>query len=99
MSHCGVYIMTNESHSALYVGMSADLPMRVSSHKEGNIEGFTKRYRCYKLVYYEGTDEIEQAYAREKQLKGWTRIKKMGLINYTNPEWEDLFEKLITDCS
>ena len=97
--NCGVYIMTNDSHRTLYIGMSTDLPARVDSHKKNLTEGFTEKYRCHKLVYYEGCESIDAAYLREKQLKGWTWVKKVGLINMTNPEWRDLFEDLIRDCN
>jgi putative endonuclease len=79
--------------------MSTDLPARVESHKQGLTEGFARRYRCNKLVYYEGCEDIDQAYKREKQLKGWTRIKKVNLINQFNPEWRDMFTELISDCA
>ncbi|MFA5946384.1 MAG: GIY-YIG nuclease family protein [Patescibacteria group bacterium] len=96
--NCDVYIITNESHRTLYVGMSTDLPARIYSHREGLVDGFANRYRCKKLVYYEGCDDPDQAYLREKQLKGWTRVKKLGLINQFNPKWTDLYDHLITDC-
>lgn len=91
--------MANQSDSTIYVGMSTDLPARVESHKEGDVWGFTKKYHCTKLVYYEGCDDEDSAYIREKQIKGWTRAKKNALISYKNPKWADLFEELIADCS
>jgi putative endonuclease len=97
--HCGVYIMTNASQRTLYIGMSTDLPSRIQVHRNCEVRGFTQKYRCTKLVYYEGCIDEDQAYLREKQLKGWTRIKKVGLINQFNPAWRDMFEDLIADCS
>ena len=94
-----LYIMTNESHRTLYVGMSSNLPVRVDAHKNDINEGFTQRYKCHKLVYYEGCDDVDQAYKREKQIKGWTRLKKVALINNTSATWRDLFEDLINDCT
>ncbi len=97
--YCGVYIMTNQSQRSLYIGMSTDLPSRIEVHRDGGVAGFTQRYRCTKLVYYESCENEDQAYIREKQLKGWTRVKKVGLINQLNPTWRDMFEDLITDCN
>lgn len=97
--NCGVYIITNDSHQTLYVGMSVDLPGRIASHKEELVEGFAKKYRCTKLVYYEGCESVDEAYVREKQIKGWTRMKKHTLIDLKNPKWEDLYERLIEDCN
>jgi putative endonuclease len=94
---CGVYIMTNESQSTLYVGMSINLAQRVDVHRHGLVQGFALKYRCTKLVYYEACPNVDSAYLREKQIKGWTRLKKVGLINYFNPKWRDLFEDLITE--
>ncbi len=91
--------MTNDSHQSLYIGMSTDLPARILQHREGEIPGYTQKYRCHKLVYYEACEDADEAYLKEKQMKGWTRVKKVGLINYTNPTWKDLFENLIKDCS
>ncbi len=96
--NCGVYIMTNESHRSLYIGMSTDLPRRISAHREGVVTGFTQRYQCKKLVYYEGCADADEAYLRERQLKGWTRFKKVGVINAMNPSWRDLFKQLVDDC-
>ena len=84
-----VYIMASISR-VLYVGMSNHLSGRLDQHKEEVNEGFTKRYRCHKHVYYEEYQYIYQAIAREKQLKKWRREKKEALINTMNPEWGDL---------
>lgn len=84
-----VYIMTNRS-GTLYIGVTNDLLRRVHDHKAKQIEGFTKKYNVTKLVYYETGADIREAIAREKQLKGWRRSKKLALINSSNPNWDDL---------
>jgi putative endonuclease len=90
-----VYIMTNITNSTLYIGVTSDLKVRVWQHKNKEYpNSFTSRYKLFKLVYYEGFSSIEEAIYREKQLKGWSRAKKIKLIENLNPEWEDLFDKL-----
>ena len=84
-----MYIMANENRT-IYVGMTNNLEKRVYQHKEGSVEGFTSRYKLTKLVYYASTNDVREAIAREKQIKGWTRIKKVTLIEEMNPYWEDL---------
>lgn len=84
-----VYIMTNPSKT-LYTGVTNNLSRRVYEHKSKIIEGFTKKYNITKLVYYEETDDISVAIAREKQIKGWLREKKIKLIESVNPAWKDL---------
>jgi putative endonuclease len=84
-----VYIMTNRS-GTLYVGVTNDLQRRVWEHKQKLIEGFTKRYNITRLVYYEETPDVTAAIAREKQIKGWLRKKKIALIESLNPGWKDL---------
>ena len=84
-----VYIMTNNSKS-LYIGVTNDLERRVYEHKNKLIEGFTKRYNITKLVFYESTTDVQAAIAREKQIKGWLRRKKISLIETLNPHWKDL---------
>jgi putative endonuclease len=81
--------MTNHS-GTLYVGMTNDLQRRVSEHKLKLIEGFTKRYNITRLVYYEQTADVTATIAREKQIKGWLRKKKIALIESLNPGWKDL---------
>jgi putative endonuclease len=85
-----VYLMTNFSRTVLYTGVSNSLERRVWQHKNGAFDGFTKKYKCTNLVYFEDYTEIDQAIAREKQIKGWIRAKKNALVNSTNPEWKDL---------
>ena len=72
--------------------VSSDLQTRVRQHKAGTFEGFSKKYRCHRLVYYERYDYIQAAIGREKQLKGFTRKKKIALIESINPRWQDLSE-------
>jgi putative endonuclease len=87
--HYYVYIMANERHT-IYTGVTNDLPRRVWQHKNKVVPGFTTRYDCTMLVYYEVTGEIRAAIEREKQIKGWLRRKKVELIMSLNPEWRDL---------
>jgi len=87
-----VYIITNKNDSILYIGVTNDVKNRVWEHKIGLNDGFTKRYKCNKLVYYEEYQWIEEAIAREKQLKAGSRQKKIDLIIKDNPKWKDLSE-------
>jgi putative endonuclease len=84
-----VYILSSHSRR-LYIGVTSNLESRLWDHKQGVIEGFTKTYKINQLVYYEVYPDMLSAIAREKQLKGWTRAKKIGLILKMNPGWEDL---------
>ncbi len=86
-----VYIMASRSLN-LYTGVTGDLHHRVLQHKHGEIEGFTKRYHIHRLVYYEVFKYIDKAIAREKQIKAWTRAKRVALIKSENPTWQDLAE-------
>ena len=87
----GAYIYILGSHTGtLYIGVTSNLYLRVMQHKEGTWEGFTATYGCKRLLYFEGYDDIRAAIAREKQLKGWRRAKKLNLIGTTNPAFEDL---------
>ena len=85
-----VYILTNLHKTTLYTGVTNDLYRRLLEHKHGDGKSFTKRYRVVRLVYFEIYREIEDAIAREKQIKGGSRQKKVDLINAFNPEWIDL---------
>ena len=89
MNQYYVYIMTNRSKT-LYTGVTNDLIRRVFEHKNKIIDGFTKKYKITKLVFYEETKDIQAAIEREKQIKGWLRSKKIALIESVNPKWEDL---------
>ena len=84
-----VYLLTNRSRT-LYIGVTNCLVTRVEQHRQRQVAGFTKRYNVDQLVYYETYNEIHDAIAREKQLKGWTRKKKIALIENANPTWDDL---------
>ena len=86
-----VYIMTNRPDT-LYTGVTNNLERRAHEHKHGAVEGFTKKYNLTTLVYYETTDGVRSAIAREKQIKGWLRSKKIALIESANPQWRDLSE-------
>jgi putative endonuclease len=83
----------SSNSGTLYIGMTNSIYRRALQHKAGDIEGFSKQYDCNRLVYYEGFDYVHKAIGREKQLKGWTRSKKIALIESKNPRWEDLAEK------
>lgn len=83
-----VYILTNKHKSVLYVGVTNSLKRRIHEHCTGRNLGFTNRYNVKHLIYYEQFVEIDQALKREKEIKGWTRIKKNELIESINPEWK-----------
>ena len=84
-----VYFMASKSR-VLYIGMTNNLERRVWEHQHGLFDGFSKQYRCYRLVYFESFDRVENAIHREKQVKRWNRAKKILLIERVNPTWEDL---------
>jgi len=90
-----IYILTNISNRVLYTGVTNDIVKRVYEHRNKLIDGFTKKYNVYKLVYYEKFDDIVSAITREKQIKGWLRSKKISLIENFNSDWKDLYEGLI----
>ena len=89
-----IYITTNRAKRPLYTGVTNNLIGRILQHKERLVEGFTKKYNCTSLVYYEHFTDINEAIAREKQIKKWRREKKIMLIESINPEWEDLYEEM-----
>ena len=84
-----VYIMTNQSRT-LYTGVTNDLERRVAEHKARRGEGFTAKYNCTQLAFYEEFPNVNDAIAAEKKIKGWTRAKKIALIESKNPHWDDL---------
>ena len=86
-----VYIMASLS-GTLYTGITGALFTRVTEHKAGEIEGFTRQHKCNRLVYYEHFEDVRMAIAREKQIKRWRRSKRVDLIEKMNPRWEDLAE-------
>ena len=90
-----VYILASKPNGTIYIGMTDDLIRRVTQHKQGLVPGFTKTYGVKMLVYYEQTELVLSAIAREKQLKRWKREWKIRLIESINPEWKDLYEDLI----
>ncbi len=87
--------MTNQGNAVLYTGVTNNLVRRVFEHKESLIDGFTKKYRIKKLVYFENCSDVEQAILREKQIKGGSRQKKESLINQFNPDWNDLYHQIL----
>ena len=89
--------MTNDNDNVLYIGMTNDLVRRVTEHRAGEIPGFTAHYRCHKLVYYEHCTNVLDAIAREKQIKSWSRAKKVTLIDRLNPRWFDLADDILAE--
>ena len=89
-----VYILTNQTHRVLYTGVTSDLRQRVIQHREGEADSFTARYKVNILVYYEEFDDVQDAIAREKQIKGGSRAKKLALVESMNAGWIDLAEGL-----
>ena len=90
-----VYIMANKRNGTLYVGVTNNLIRRVYEHKDSCVPSFTKKYKCYKLVYYEFHSDMLSAIVREKQLKSGNRKKKIALIEKINPRWEDMYKSLL----
>jgi putative endonuclease len=90
-----VYILASGRNGTLYIGVTSDLQKRTWEHKNDLIEGFTKRYSVHRLVYYELHDEMVSAIRREKQIKKWQRDWKLELIEGENPDWDDLWEKIL----
>jgi putative endonuclease len=89
-----VYIMANTHNTVLYTGVTNNLARRVAEHREGVIKGFTSKYNCTKLVYFEPFGSIELAIGREKQIKAGSRSKKEQLVKASNPQWSDLWENI-----
>ena len=85
-----VYILMNEARTVLYIGMTNNLARRFEEHRVGLVDGFTKRYRCHHLVHFEVLGTAYDAITREKELKGWSRKKKLGLIQRENPSLRDV---------
>ena len=86
-----VYILSSNS-GTLYIGMTGFFDRRIHQHKYDSIEGFTRKYQCHRLVYYESYQDVHMAISREKQFKRWRREKKIALIEKLNPRWQDLAE-------
>ena len=89
-----VYIMANRRNGTLYTGVTANLQGRAFQHREGIVKGFTKKYNCKLLVWFEVHETMYEAIAREKQIKAGSRTKKLALIEALNPNWRDLYEDL-----
>lgn len=89
-----VYIMANQRNGTLYTGVTSNLPQRAWQHREGVADGFTRRYGCKLLVWYEMASTMEAAILREKQIKGGARAKKIALIVSLNPAWQDLYASI-----
>lgn len=89
-----VYILASRPRGTLYVGVTNDLLRRVTEHRDGLVEGFTRDYDIKMLVYFEPHDSVTEAIAREKRIKRWARAWKIDLIRSKNPDWRDLFENL-----
>lgn len=83
-----VYILTNKYNTVFYIGVTNDLAKRIYEHRSKLVDGFTKQYNIYKLVYYEVTENVESAIQREKQLKNWHRQWKINLIKSMNPDFK-----------
>jgi putative endonuclease len=90
-----VYLLASKRNGTLYVGVTSNLVRRVWEHKNNLVEGFTKRYDVHQLVWYELHENMDSAILREKRLKDWKRKWKVQLIESTNPDWEDLYSKII----
>ncbi|KAA3610954.1 MAG: GIY-YIG nuclease family protein [Calditrichaeota bacterium] len=90
-----VYIMTNKHHTVLYIGVTNNLIRRVYEHKTGAADGFTKKYNCHKLVWYEEIPDVRIAIEHEKRMKKWKKKFKQNLINSLNPDWRDLYGDIV----
>jgi putative endonuclease len=93
-----VYILSNNTNTTVYTGVTNDLPRRIDEHRRHmNPDSFTAKYDITKLVYYERHENVWDAIAREKQIKGWNRKRKNDLVNSLNPDWKDLFPGLLEE--
>ncbi|MFP5409831.1 MAG: GIY-YIG nuclease family protein [Gammaproteobacteria bacterium] len=90
-----VYILASKRNGTLYTGVTSDLVKRVWQHKNNLADGFTRKYSIHMLVYYELADEMATAIAREKQIKGGSRAKKLAMIESMNPDWRDLYDDIL----
>ncbi|HXE27256.1 MAG TPA: GIY-YIG nuclease family protein [Stellaceae bacterium] len=95
MKQPAVYIVTNKRNGTLYTGVTSDLVKRISQHREGSTPGFTARYGCKLLVWYEPFEDMPNAIAREKQIKAGPRKKRLELIEAANSDWQDPFTALL----
>ncbi|HET9335638.1 MAG TPA: GIY-YIG nuclease family protein [Sphingomicrobium sp.] len=90
-----VYIMASKRNGTIYIGVTSELMQRVWQHRTGQVAGFTKKYGCKLLVWYEAYDDIQDARLRELQMKKWKRLWKISIIEAMNPNWDDLYPTLI----
>jgi putative endonuclease len=90
-----VYILASKRNGTLYIGVTSDLAKRIWEHRNGMVEGFTKRYSVHHLVWYELHESMGSAIQREKRLKDWKRAWKLELIERTNPDWQDLYQTIL----
>ena len=95
MKRPAVYIMASARKGTLYTGVTSDLIRRAGEHRTGAVDGFTKRYGCKLLVWFEIADAMEGAILREKQIKAGSRAKKLALIEAGNPQWRDLYPEIV----
>ena len=89
-----VYIISNQSHSTIYVGVTSDIAQRMAQHRNHQFGGFSARYNLTQLLHFEEFGSMAEAIAREKQIKSWSRKRKDDLISSNNPSWKDLLEEL-----
>ena len=94
MKQPAVYIIASKRNGTVYAGVTSNLVQRAWQHREGLADGFTKRYGCKLLVWFEMAETMESAIAREKQIKGGSRPKKLALIEALNPDWDDLYPSI-----
>jgi putative endonuclease len=90
-----VYIVASQRNGTIYVGSTSDLPQRAYRHREGTIPGFTRKYGCKMLVWYQAYDDLDAARYRELQMKEWKRAWKLKVIEEMNPDWSDLYASLL----
>ena len=91
-----VYILSNNTNTAIYVGVTNDLVRRMYEHRhESDPRSYTAKYHIHKLVYFEHTTDVRSAIEREKQIKGWNRARKNKLVSTTNPNWDDLYQSIL----
>ena len=90
-----VYIMASQRNGTIYLGVTSNLPKRVFEHREGLIEGFTKKHGCKLLVWFEAYDDLQEARATELRMKNWNRQWKLRRIERMNPDWRDLWDEIV----
>ncbi len=95
MKQPAVYIVTNQRNGTLYLGVTSNLIQRIYEHREGNVDGFAKKYGCRLLVFYELHETMISAISREKQIKSGSRKKKLALIEAMNLDWRDLYGDIV----